>query len=166
MNKLFWAARPLIEPEWPQIDAAWAWMLARMADGSDPETDAVLLDMANATADAGEFHYDRQRERIPQFEAKVAAARRLGRTDAEVEALNALGGAYVHLGDYQRAIAFYEQLLILVHASDNRNGEAATLVHLAGAYRDLGEDERAIGYQEQLRQVCEEIAAAAWDGNV
>jgi tetratricopeptide (TPR) repeat protein len=90
----------------------------------------------------------------------------LGRTDTEVEALNALGGAYVHLGDYQRTIAFYEQVFILMRASDNRNGEAAALAHLAGAYSKLGEDERAIGYQEQFRQVCEAIAAAAWGGNI
>jgi tetratricopeptide (TPR) repeat protein len=64
-----------------------------------------------------------------------------------------LGNAYNSLGQYPRAIEFYQQSLDIKREISDRNGEGASLNNLGNAYDSLGQYQRAIeffhfGYQK------------------
>jgi tetratricopeptide (TPR) repeat protein len=72
-------------------------------------------------------------------------------------ALISLGNAYDSLGQYPRAIEYYEQSLAMSQAIGDRNGEANSLIGLGNAYDSLGQYPRAIEYYEQSLTMSQEI---------
>uniref|UniRef100_UPI001EE81140 tetratricopeptide repeat protein n=1 Tax=Candidatus Oscillochloris fontis TaxID=2496868 RepID=UPI001EE81140 len=154
------------ERERANLDAARHWLHAH---AGSCEVDTLLIDDADATAHIGDLRYTLRSERIPQLEAALAAARRLGRRDAEGRFLGNLGIAYKDLGEPRRAIAFYEQVLDLMHEIGDRRGEGQTLGNLGIAYKDLGEPRRTIAFYEQRLVIAREIgdrrgeAMASWN---
>jgi tetratricopeptide (TPR) repeat protein len=160
----------LFDRERRQIDAGWDWAMrsaerkAQRAE-PDPAMDELLLDFANATAYIGDLRYDLRRERIPHLEAQRDAARRLGRKDHEGTALGNLGNAYNALGEYQRAIETFEQLLVMNREMGDRRNEGNTLGNLGIAYDNLGDYPRAIDYHEQYLAIAREIGDRRGAGN-
>jgi tetratricopeptide (TPR) repeat protein len=160
----------LFDREQRQIDAGWQWAMQdsryAIADSRNPDTeiDNLLLDFANATAYVGDVRYDLRRERIPQLEAQAAAARRLGQRQQEGNALGNLGLAYLYLGEYQRAIAYYEQALVISREIGDRRGEGTALGNLGLAYYSLGEYQRAIETLEQRLVIAREIGDRRGEG--
>ena len=75
----------------------------------------------------GDLRYDKQRERIPQWEEALAAARLLGRGQAVGVCLNNLGGAYLQLGEVRPAQSWYAQGLAVARDIGDRTGEGAAL---------------------------------------
>jgi tetratricopeptide (TPR) repeat protein len=75
-----------------------------------------------------------------------------------------LGTTYYSLGDYQKAIEYYEQALVIAHEIGNRRGEGAWLGNLGSAYRDLGQVEKAIEYYKQALVIAREIGDRSGEG--
>jgi tetratricopeptide (TPR) repeat protein len=155
----------LFDEERANIDAGWNW--AREQTGStSPEVDELLLDYANGTAYVGDLRYDKRRERIPQIEAAVGAARRLNRKEQEGNSLGNLGLAYINLGEIRKAIQYYDQRIKLAHEIGDRQGEGIALGNLGLAYANLGETRKAIQYYDQYLEIAHEIGDRRGEGIV
>ena len=152
----------LFDSERAHIDAGWGWALWH---AGDQHADRLLLDYANATAYVGDLRYDTRRERLPQWEAQLAAARRMGQPAGEGSALGNLGNAYAALGDARKAIDFYEQRLVIAREIGDRRGEAADLGNLGLAYAALGDARKAIDFYEQRLVIAREIGDRRGEGN-
>ena len=72
-------------------------------------------------------------------------------------ALIDVGNAYRSLGEYDRAIAFYQQSLAIFREIGNRQVEAASFSGLGNAYKSLGEYELAIAFHQQHLEISREI---------
>jgi tetratricopeptide (TPR) repeat protein len=83
--------------------------------------------------------------------------RRIGDRQGEADSLIDLGDAYKSLGEYQRAIDFYQQSLEIQRQIGDRNGEATSLIGLGNAYYSLGEYQRAIDFQQQSLEITRQI---------
>jgi tetratricopeptide (TPR) repeat protein len=145
------------------VDAGWQW--AREQTGSaSQESAALLLAYANATAYMGDLRYDIRRERIPQLEAMLGAARRLKRRRYEGMALGILGLAYNDLGEPRKAIQYFEPQLEIARQIGDRLGEGNALRSLGMAYKDLGEPRKAIQYFEQCLEIVREVGDQRGEG--
>jgi tetratricopeptide (TPR) repeat protein len=94
---------------------------------------------------------------ITTCQAAAAAARDINNRSRESDALIGLGNAHLYLGQYPRAIEFYEQSLDIFQAIGDRNGEARSLLGLGEAYRSLGQYPRAIEFYEQSLDIKKAI---------
>ncbi len=156
-------ALALFDQERAHIDGGWEWARAQ-PPAEAPDT--VLLAYADATVYVGDLRYAMRTQRIPQLEAALAAARRLGRRDAEGRFLGNLGLAYADLGEARRAIEFYEQHRAIAREIGDRRGEGNALGNLGLAYADLGEARRAIDFYEQATRIFEEIGDRRAAGSI
>jgi tetratricopeptide (TPR) repeat protein len=154
----------LFDGERANIDAGWQWA-REQTGGASQEIDALLLDYADATVYIGDLRYDKRRERIPQLEAALGAARRLKDRGAEGVALGNLGAAYADLGEIGKAIQYHEQLLQIARQIGDRQGEGSALGNLGQAYADLGEIGKAIPYYEQGLQIARQIGDRRGEGS-
>jgi tetratricopeptide (TPR) repeat protein len=144
----------LLDQERLHIDAGWSWA---QSHAGDQDADTLLLDYAEASVYIGDLRYDTRRERIPQLEAALAAARRRSDRNAEGARLGNLGNAYTALGDARQAITHNEQYLTIAREIGDRRGEGQALGNLALAYRDIGDARQAITYDEQRLAIAREM---------
>jgi tetratricopeptide (TPR) repeat protein len=151
----------LLDQERLHIDAGWSWA---QSHAGDQDADALLLAYAEASVYIGDLRYDTRRERIPQLEAAVAAARRRNDQDAEGARLGNLGNAYTALGDARQAITYHEQYLTIARELGDRRGEGQALGNLALAYRDIGDARQAMIYDEQRLAIAREIGDRRSEG--
>ncbi len=75
--------------------------------------------------------------------------REIGDRNGIANSLIGLGNAYYSLGDYAKAIDFYEQSLVITREIGDRNGIANSLIGLGNAYYSLGDYAKAIDFYEQ-----------------
>ena len=68
-----------------------------------------------------------------------------------------MGNAYHSLGQYQKAIDFYEQSLEIEREIGNPQGEAISLGNLGNAYDSLGQYQKAIDFHQQYLEISREI---------
>jgi tetratricopeptide (TPR) repeat protein len=151
----------LFDQERPQIAAGWNWALAH---AGNQDADALLCDYAVASLHIGDLRYDTRRERIPQLEAALAAARRRSDRYAEGARQGNLGNAYAALGDARQAILYHEQHLAIAREIGDRRGEGNALGNLGLAYRVLGDARQAIRYHEQHLAIAREIGDRRGEG--
>jgi CHAT domain-containing protein/Tfp pilus assembly protein PilF len=83
----------------------------------------------------------------------------------EGNALGNLGIVYRNLGQYERAINFYEQRLVIAREIGDRRGEGDTLGNLGVAYWSLGQYERAIDFYEQSLAIAREFGNRQGEAN-
>jgi tetratricopeptide (TPR) repeat protein len=155
------AGLALFDQERPHIDAGWSWVLAH---AGDQDADALLRDYAEASVYIGDLRYDTRRERIPQLEAALAAARRRSDRQEEGNVLGILGRAYSDLGDVRQTITYHEQRLAIAREIGDRRGEGNALGNLGVAYRVLGDARQAIPYHEQALVIAREIGDRRGEG--
>ena len=72
----------------------------------------------------------------------------------EGNALGNLGLAYSDLGEYQKAIEYYEQALEIAREIGDKQGEGNALCNLGVAYDFLGEYQKAIKYHTQYLEIA------------
>jgi tetratricopeptide (TPR) repeat protein len=156
------AGLALFDRERAQIDAGWAWALAHAGDEA---TDALLGDYTNATASIGLLRFDARSERIPRFEAALAAARRRSDYGAEGARLGSLGLAYFDLGDARRAVEFHEQHLRIARKIGDRRSEGHALDNLGLAYTGLGDAHRAVEFHKQCLAIARKIGDRRREGH-
>ena len=81
-----------------------------------------------------------------------------------------MGNAYVSLGEYQKAIEYYEKSLQISTEKGDRSGIASKNCNLGNAYQRLGEYHKAIEYYEKGLKISTEIedrsAIASSNGNL
>ncbi|HEY0071782.1 MAG TPA: tetratricopeptide repeat protein, partial [Chloroflexia bacterium] len=157
----------LFDQERINIDAGWNWAPEQgvsTSGGTPKEIDELLLGYAGATVYVGDLRYDRRRERIPQLQAAVEAARILGRRAAEGSALGNLGIAYAALGETHKAIEYYGQVLEIAREVGDRRSEGSTLGNLGNAYAALGEPHKAIEYYGQQLKIAREVGDRRSEG--
>jgi tetratricopeptide (TPR) repeat protein len=155
----------LFDLERTNIDTGWIWARGQATTSPSQEVEKLLMDYADATVYIGALRYDMRRERIPQLQAALAAARIAKDKSAEGRFLGNLGLAYRALGDINKAISYYEQDLEIAREIGDRQGEGSALGNLGLAYRALGDTNKAISYQEQYLQIAREIGYRRGEGN-
>ncbi len=79
--------------------------------------------------------------------------------------LISLGNAYNSLGQYQRAIEFFQQSLEIFRDIGDRNGEGSSLNNLGNAYRSLGQYQRAIEFHQQSLEIKRDIGDIRGEAN-
>jgi tetratricopeptide (TPR) repeat protein len=151
----------LLDQERPHIHAGWSWAQSR---AGNQDADALLHDYAEAGEYIGDLRYDDRRERIPQLEAALSAARRRNDRYAEGARLGNLGNTYAALGDARQAITYHEQALVIAREIGDRRGEGAALGNLGIAYADLGNALQAIPYHEQRLAIAREVGDRRGEG--
>ncbi len=75
-----------------------------------------------------------------------------------------LGNAYYNVGEYRKAIEYYEKALIIAKEIRNRGDEGTLLGNLGAAYGDLGQVEKAIEYCEKALIIAKEIRDRGGEG--
>ncbi|MEO0015203.1 MAG: hypothetical protein RLZZ535_3592, partial [Cyanobacteriota bacterium] len=76
-----------------------------------------------------------------------------------------LGIAYRSLGDYQKAIDYYQQSLEIATEIGKRNAIGSCLGNLGNAYDSLGDYQRAIDYLQQSLEIAQEIGDRHGEAN-
>jgi tetratricopeptide (TPR) repeat protein len=144
----------LFDQEWSNIRVGQVWAAAQFQNGREE------AELCSSYPDAGTLCLglrQHARERIQWREAGLAAARCLGDRAAEGRHLGNLGNAYGDLGEFQRAIEFFERTLIIAREIGDRRGEASALGGVGIAYGALGETQRAVALYKQCLIIANEI---------
>ncbi len=136
------------------LNMAWRWLQQQPAT---PDTDALLLQLVYGTIFIGDIRYSIRDERLPQLEAGLAAARRLGDRRLERICLGNLGRAYFELNQLSSAIIYYQQALTQARADGSRAAEANALDNLAQSLIIQSELGQARSYLEQAVVISREI---------
>jgi tetratricopeptide (TPR) repeat protein len=79
--------------------------------------------------------------------------------------LISLGNAYDPLGQYERAIAFFQQSLDIFKDIGDIQGESNSLIGLGNAYGSLGQYERAIAFYQQSLDIKKDIGDIQGESN-
>lgn len=96
-------------------------------------------------------------DRLTVLQAGLAAAKMLQERQEEGIYLGRLGSTFEALGQYQVAIEYYEQALVISRERGDRSHESEWLGSLGGVYAALGQYQRAIEYNEQALAITREI---------
>jgi tetratricopeptide (TPR) repeat protein len=149
--------------EWRNIQAGQAWAAAH-AD-SDPIATALCSAYPNAGTHLLMLRQP-PRERLRWNEAALAAAQRLNDHQAEVGHLGGLGGAYVAIGEFRRAIEVQHQRLTLARRMSARKDEAYALGDIGQAYLALGEPHQAIEHFEAALVLDRDLGHRGHESNM
>ena len=95
------------------------------------------------------------RQRAQLYEQVIAGSQR--EQDCYRNSLNRLGLCYSFLGQYEKAIAYHQQLHDISEEIGNRQGVASSLGNLGNCYESLGQYEKAIAYHQQSLEIEEEM---------
>ena len=68
-----------------------------------------------------------------------------------------MGNAYLNLGQYPKAIEFYQQSLAIKKELGDRQGQANSLNNLGNAYLNLGQYPKAIKFHQQSLAIFQEL---------
>ena len=152
----------LFDLERGNIEAGQSWTAVR-ASG---DHEAAVLSNSYPTAGAHCLSLRQHpREHIRWREDALGAAIWLKDRGAERAHLGNLGSAYMTLGEYRRAIEYYEKHLQIARELDDRRGAGQDLANLGNAYDFLGEHPRAIEFYEQQLQIARDLDDRRREGN-
>lgn len=132
--------------EWENIQAGQAWAAGHYQD------DTAMAELCIAYPIFGRYLLELRQPpdlQIRWIEVALAAARKLGRTEAEAVHLYTLGQAYEGKGDYRRAISLFEEALSISRVNGLGHVKSAAIAGLGRAYQHLGETRRAVELFEQ-----------------
>jgi len=95
------------------------------------------------------------RQRAELYEQIIAGSQR--EQVCYRNSLNRLGLCYDSLGQYEKAIAYYQQHHDISEEIVNQREVAISLGNLGECYKNLGQYEKAIAYHQQYHDISEEI---------
>jgi tetratricopeptide (TPR) repeat protein/3',5'-cyclic AMP phosphodiesterase CpdA len=137
--------------EWSNITSRQLWVEAHSSE------DEQVAKLCSEFPDAAPRLLDlRQhpRERIRWLEAALSAAQRLKDHAAEGRHLNSLGLAYLHLGEINSAIKFFNSSLDILSKAADGHARGEVLSNLGHAYANLGAPSLAIDYSDQALSIA------------
>jgi tetratricopeptide (TPR) repeat protein len=152
----------LLDLERENIEAGQSWASRFAAD------DDHAADLCSKYANAGAHCLNQRQncsERIRWREAALAAAMRLKDRSAERGHVGNLAIAYRNLGDYRRAIEYFERHLLIARELKDGRGEEQDLANLGDAYEKLGEYGYATGFYDQYLQQALKLEDRRGQGN-
>lgn len=151
----------LIDAEWKNILSGRNWTSENI------ETDNIIAETCCGYASA--FFELRLRLHIREYikwqSAAFRAAQKLDNKYFQSGALGSLGLAHDHLGEYPRAIEYFEQALEISRQSGNRWSEASNLGNLGVTYANLGNHQKALTYQEKSLEISRELGNRIGEAN-
>ncbi|MFN4777350.1 MAG: tetratricopeptide repeat protein, partial [Pseudanabaena sp.] len=95
------------------------------------------------------------RQQAQLYEQVIAGSQR--EQDCYRNSLNRLGNCYYHLGRYEKAIAYLQQVHDISEVIGFRQGAAASLGNLGNCYYHLGQYEKAIALYQQYQDISEDL---------
>ncbi len=95
------------------------------------------------------------RQKVKLYEQVIAEGQR--EQDCYRNSFNCLGNCYWSLGQYEKAIALYQQSIEISEEIGYRQGVAISLGNLGCCYVSLGQYEKAIALYQQSIEISEEI---------
>jgi tetratricopeptide (TPR) repeat protein len=95
------------------------------------------------------------RQQAQLYEQVIAGSQR--EQDCHRKSLNRLGNCYYFLGEYEKAIAFYQRCQDISEELGDQRGVASSLGNLGNCYQYLGQYEKAIAHHQQYHDISEEI---------
>jgi tetratricopeptide (TPR) repeat protein len=95
------------------------------------------------------------RQQAQLYKQVIAGSQR--EQDCYRNSLILLGNCYNSLGQYEKAIALYQQHHDISEEIGDQQGVASSLCGLGNCYRSLGQVEKAIDYHQQHHDISEEI---------
>ena len=107
----------------------------------------VLRAQAAATA---------QRASIEKYQAALPLFQAAGDTYRAALTLSSIGNAYARLGEFRKALPFFEQTRSLAQQLRERKLEAASETYLGGVYDVLGEPKKALDHYDQALRLAQE----------
>jgi tetratricopeptide (TPR) repeat protein len=143
------------------IESAWAWA-SKNLNKSDAAA-SICSSFLNGPYLLGLRQHPR--ERISWTETALSAARKLNDRRMQGVHLGNLGSAYKDQGDAHKAIAYYDQALVIDCEIGDRRGEGVDLGNLGLAYFRLGDAHKAIAYYDQALVIAREIGDRLGEGN-
>jgi len=117
----------IFEQEWPNVQRGQAWS-ARML-----EKDDTVADICSMYPEACIYLLNLKVHPsliINWLEQALSSAKRKSNSAQEKKILGFLGLPYLHLGDLQSAIGFFQDYLAICIQDKDRNGESAALANL------------------------------------
>ena len=87
----------------------------------------------------------------------MRTVRAVGNRRSEGTSLRNLGNAYDQLGEFGKAIGFYEQALVIAREVGNRRGEGTAFLDLAMAHEKLGDQAKATPLAQAALAIFEQI---------
>ena len=100
---------------------------------------------------------------IVKYEEALKLYREAGNRSREALTLNSIGGAYLNLGENQKALDYYNQSLPLKRAIGDRGGEATILSNIGGIYLSFGEKQKALDYYNQSLSLFRAVRSPHWE---
>ena len=96
-------------------------------------------------------HYRLLVDRYEQLQGRLADP------DLEFDAASGLGGAYSRTGQFEKAIACYEDALALARAQSDKQKEANALAGLGWCYGDMGDQSKAIEFCQRALAMFQDL---------
>lgn len=90
---------------------------------------------------------------IQQYEYWLDIARSAKNPEFEARWLKELGFVYLRVGEFQKALDSFNQLLFLMKKIDDFKGKAVALTGLGNTYGELGEQQKALEFYNQALKV-------------
>lgn len=140
--------------EWSNIQVGWEW--ANLFES----TNHRALELCSKYPDAiGCIETIRlhPRERIKWREKGLSAAQKLGWKDAQSWHLANLGGACLNLGEYKRALEFFDRQLTIARENKDFRIEGHALNSLGIVYEKLEEFDRSVEFHQQSLTIKRKI---------
>jgi CHAT domain-containing protein/tetratricopeptide (TPR) repeat protein len=104
----------------------------------------------------------RFQEALSLFQQAQTIYRRIGDRGGEGTTLNNIGFVYSSLGQYPKALEYYQQALAI--RQDDRRGEGTTLNNIGLVYDKLGQPNQALEYYQQALVISREVGNRAGEG--
>jgi CHAT domain-containing protein len=79
--------------------------------------------------------------------------------------LYSLAAALDGMKEYKKALDYFNQAQLLLHAVGDRDGEAATLTNIGAVYSNLGENQKTLDYYNQSLPVYRAVGDRAGEAN-
>jgi len=124
-------------------------------------TEQIIKNVSSRWLEYASLPVDEKHRQIKILENLLAEYRGLHSEkqdkEAEMQLLTNLGNFYSSISEFQKAIEYYEQVLILSRKIKNKFNEGISLSNLGNAYQYIGEYRKAIEYHEQSLIIEQEI---------
>lgn len=148
----FLTALNLIDAEWNNILSGQKW---------SAENFEITDEIARICIEYSQVYWDinlrlHSQDIIDWMEAGYKACQRIGDKINESNILGSLGTAHRNLGNFGKAMDFYEQALQISRKIGDRISEGNNLANLGTAYQSLGEYIKAIEFHEQALSILRE----------